>query len=132
MIPSDSIEWGCAMYGTGTKKMLNMLILDILKEYSDAEHRLLQQDIIDLLETNYGISCERRAVKSNIVSLQDMGYTISVKLFPRMEQKKKLLAYLKEGAFVVVKATADIDNFDGELSLGYVQGIKKAKKAKKQ
>ena len=32
------------MYGTGTKKMLNMLILDILKEYSDSEHRLLQQD----------------------------------------------------------------------------------------
>jgi hypothetical protein len=38
------------MYGTGTKKMLNMLILDILKEYSDSEHRLLLQDIIDLLK----------------------------------------------------------------------------------
>ena len=47
------------MYGTGTKKMLNMLILDILKEYSDSEHRLLQQDIIDLLESNYGMNCER-------------------------------------------------------------------------
>ena len=65
------------MYGTGTKKMLNMLILDILKEYSDSEHRLLQQDIIDLLESNYGISCERRAVKNNIVSLQEMGYDIA-------------------------------------------------------
>ena len=65
------------MYGTGTKKMLNMLILDILKEYSDKEHRLLQQDIIDLLESNYGISCERRAVKNNIVSLQEMGYDIA-------------------------------------------------------
>ena len=28
------------MYGTGNKKMLNMLILDILKDYSDTEHRL--------------------------------------------------------------------------------------------
>lgn len=65
------------MYGTGTKKMLNMLILDILKEYSDSDHRLLQQDIIDLLKSNYGISCERRAVKNNIVSLRDMGYDIS-------------------------------------------------------
>ena len=61
------------MYGTGTKKMLNMLILDILKEYSDSEHRLLQQDIIDLLESNYGMNCERRAVKNNIVKLQEMG-----------------------------------------------------------
>ena len=64
------------MYGTGTKKMLNMLILDILKEYSDSEHRLLQQDIINLLATNYGMDCERRAVKNNIVSLQEMGYDI--------------------------------------------------------
>ena len=65
------------MYGTGTKKMLNMLILDILKEYSDSDHRLLQQDIIDLLESNYGQSCERRAVKNNIVSLREMGYDIA-------------------------------------------------------
>ena len=64
------------MYGTGTRKMLNMLILNVLKEYSDSEHRLLQQDIIDLLESNYGISCERRAVRSNIDSLREMGYDI--------------------------------------------------------
>ncbi|SKB93261.1 Predicted DNA-binding transcriptional regulator YafY, contains an HTH and WYL domains [Lachnospiraceae bacterium] len=69
--PEDS-----TMYGTGTKKMLNMLILEILREYSDSEHRLLQQDIIDLLENNYGLSCERRAVKNNITSLQEMGYDI--------------------------------------------------------
>ena len=67
------------MYGTGTKKMLNMLILDILREYSDSEHRLLQQDIIDLLKSNYGMDCERRAVKNNIVSLQEMGYDIVAK-----------------------------------------------------
>ena len=64
------------MYGTGTKKMLNMLILDILKEYTDSEHRLLQQDIIDLLKLNYGMECERRAIKNNIVSLREMGYDI--------------------------------------------------------
>ncbi len=67
------------IYGTGTKKMLNMLILDILKEYSDSEHRLLQQDIIDHLELKYGMNCERRAVKNNIVKLQEMGYKISYK-----------------------------------------------------
>ena len=67
------------MYGTGTKKMLNMLILDILRDYSDSEHRLLQQDINDLLKNNYGMNCERRAVKNNIVSLQEMGYDIVAK-----------------------------------------------------
>jgi len=64
------------MFGTGTKKMLNMMMLDILKEYSDIEHRLRQKDIIELLNSNYGASCDRRSVKSNIVSLQDMGYDI--------------------------------------------------------
>ncbi len=77
----DSIYHGSgleeySMYGTGTKKMLNMLVLDILKEYSDTEHRLKQQDIIDLLDTNYGISCKRRAIKNNITSLQEMGYDV--------------------------------------------------------
>lgn len=64
------------MFGTGTKKMLIMLILDILKEYSDSDHRLLQQDIIDLLEIKYGMNCERRTVKNNIDKLREMGYKI--------------------------------------------------------
>ena len=64
-----------------------------------------------------------------IFDINDQTDTISVKLFPRTEQKERLLAYLKEGASVVVKATADIDSFDGELSLGYVQGIKKGKES---
>lgn len=46
------------MFGTGTKKMLNMMMLDILKEYSDIEHRLRQKDIIELLNSNYGASCD--------------------------------------------------------------------------
>ena len=41
------------MYATGNKKMLNMLILDILKEYSDENHRLTQQEIIRLLKANW-------------------------------------------------------------------------------
>ena len=34
------------MYATANKKMLNMLILDILEEYSDANHILRMQDLI--------------------------------------------------------------------------------------
>ena len=33
------------MYGTGNKKMLNMLILEILQKYSDEGHPLTQQEI---------------------------------------------------------------------------------------
>ena len=60
---------GNSMYATANKKMLNMLILDILKEYSDADHRLTQQEIIRLLKENYDMECDRRSVKNNIIYL---------------------------------------------------------------
>ena len=66
------------MYATGNKKMLNMLILEILKDYSDADHHLTQQDIIRLLKKNYDMACDRRSVKNNILSLKELGYDISM------------------------------------------------------
>ncbi len=66
------------MYATGNKKMLNMLILDILKEYSDEAHRLTQQEIIRLLKLNYDMECDRRSVKNNILCLKELGYEISM------------------------------------------------------
>ncbi len=74
------------MYATGNKKMLNMLILEILWKYSDEDHSLTQQDIIKLLGKNYDMSCDRRSVKSNVLSLKEMGYDIS------MEQGYRLLS----------------------------------------
>ena len=66
------------MYATGNKKMLNMLILEILKLYTDENHSLTQQEIIKLLDQNYGMECDRRSVKNNILSLKEMGYDISM------------------------------------------------------
>lgn len=66
------------MYATGTKKMLIILILKILEEYSDEDHHLTQQEIIKLLKLNYGMDCDRRSVKSNILALKEMGYDIDM------------------------------------------------------
>lgn len=66
------------MYATANKKMLNMLILDILKEYSDADHRLTQQEIIRLLKSNYDMECDRRSVKNNVLYLKELGCEISM------------------------------------------------------
>lgn len=66
------------MYGTGNKKMLNMLILELLEQYSDEEHKLTQQEIIRLLKNHYDMDCDRRTVKNNILSLQELGYEISM------------------------------------------------------
>ena len=66
------------VYGeTVTKKMLNILILDILRKYSDEEHHLTQQEIIRKLKSEYGVeSTDRRTVRDNVQSLVDMGYGI--------------------------------------------------------
>ena len=61
------------MYATGNKKMLNMLILEILRNYTDEDHSLTQQEIIKLLELNYGMDCDRRSVKNNVLSLKELG-----------------------------------------------------------
>lgn len=67
------------VYGTTSKKMLNMLILEILEKYSDEAHKLTQQEILRLLKTIYGVEeCDRRSVKANILSLIEMGIDISM------------------------------------------------------
>lgn len=60
------------------KKMLNICILKVLKEYTDSEHRLYQNDIIKIIEKKYGLSCERKAVSRNIEALRDFGYDIQI------------------------------------------------------
>ena len=64
------------MYAGGSKKLLPMLILEILKEHTDEQHRLTQQEIINNLWTQYGVKCDRRSVHNNLESLKDMGYDI--------------------------------------------------------
>lgn len=66
------------MYATANKKMLNMLILEILETYSDEEHHLTQQDILKILDRDYGMSCDRRSVKNNILYLMELGYDIDI------------------------------------------------------
>lgn len=65
------------VYGTETKKMLNILILEVLKNYSDSEHHLTQQEIMRKLKSDYGVEkIDRRSVKANVKSLSEMGYDI--------------------------------------------------------
>lgn len=58
------------------KKLALIRILDILKFYSDANHPLTQEDIIDYLESDYGIVIERKAVGRNISLLKEAGIEI--------------------------------------------------------
>ena len=54
---------------TPTKKMIPVLILDILRRHSDSEHTLTQTDIARHLKTEYDLDVERKAVRRNIDNL---------------------------------------------------------------
>lgn len=43
--------------------MIIINILDILKRYTDENHRLSQREIMDILEREYDMKVDRKAVK---------------------------------------------------------------------
>ncbi|MDO4489284.1 MAG: WYL domain-containing protein [Eubacteriales bacterium] len=68
------------MYILGDRQMLDLMILEILREYSDENHRLTQQQIIRYLKANYDVECDRRTVKSYVEKLQNMETDLGIKV----------------------------------------------------
>ena len=64
------------MYTKQPKKLLIMNILDILRRYSDADHRLSQKEIIEILRSEYDMEADRKSIKRNLMNLIDFGYTL--------------------------------------------------------
>ena len=64
------------MYTKQPKKMIVINILDILKRYTDENHRLSQREIMDILEREYDMKVDRKAVKRNLMNLIDFGYQV--------------------------------------------------------
>lgn len=58
------------------KKSALLRILQILQRYSDENHPLKQEDIIKILDAEYGIPLERKAIGRNIQLLKDAGVEI--------------------------------------------------------
>ena len=72
------------MYTVQPKKLLIMNILDILRKYTDENHRLSQRDIVDILKTEYMMNADRKTVKRNLMNLMDLGYEIEYEESIRM------------------------------------------------
>lgn len=60
-----------------------------------------------------------------IFNISDFTDTISVKIFTKEEEPTDLLEATAPGQFVKLKGVANIDRFDGELTIGSTVGIKK-------
>ncbi len=59
------------------KKLALIRTLQILEKYSDFDHPLKQEDFVKLLESDYGIVLERKAVGRNISLLKEAGFDIA-------------------------------------------------------
>ena len=103
------------MYTKQPKKLLIFNILDILRRYTDADHRLSQKEIEDILLTEYNMTAERKAIKRNLMNLIDFGYEIeyseSVRMVPNSKTGEMEESYVLSDFYLVREFT------DGELRL---------------
>ncbi len=66
-----------------SKGMLPVLILDILRKYTDEDHTVNQNKILEYLKNDYGLEVERKAIRRNIEELVRADYPIEYTETPR-------------------------------------------------
>lgn len=59
------------------KKSSMLLVLKVLEEYTDDNHYLTQQEIVDKINTLYGIELERKSIGSSLQLLEELDYDIA-------------------------------------------------------
>lgn len=59
-----------------SKKNKLLYILEILRNETDADHRYTTVDIMEKLESDYGITVERKSIYSDVEDLKSLGYGI--------------------------------------------------------
>lgn len=61
-----------------TSKANTICLLELLRDYSDADHIMKMREIIEKMQSVYNLKIDRRTVYSSIAVLLEMGYDISV------------------------------------------------------
>ena len=61
------------------KKLALIRVLQILERNSDFEHPIKHDKIVELLESEYGLVIERKAIGRNISLLNEAGYEIETR-----------------------------------------------------
>lgn len=58
------------------KQSNDLLVLQILSKYSDERHYLTATDVINLIQSEFGLNIERRTIYTTVDVLKEMGYDI--------------------------------------------------------
>ena len=98
------------------KKLALLRILQILEKHSDIDHPLGQKAIADILDRDYGIELERKAVSRNISLLKEAGFEIEqlpegAYLAERQFEDSELRLLIDgvlSGRFISAKHSADL------------------------
>ena len=97
------------------KRLLIMNILDILRRYTDEDHRLSQKEIADILKKDYDMIADRKSIRRNLLNLMDCGYDIEYSETVRMVPNPKT-GELEE-SYIWSDFYMEPDFTDGELRL---------------
>lgn len=71
------------------KKLLIIHIAQLLQRYSNETHPLSQQRILELLETEYGMTAERKSIRRNLERLLEAGMPLACRRAERVVHGKK-------------------------------------------
>ena len=71
------------------KKVIILYILQILQRYTDADHPMTQQQIMEKLRSDYDLEVNRATVKRNLSDLIDAGYEIQYTEVVRSQVNKQ-------------------------------------------
>lgn len=71
-----------------SKKRMLFNILDILRKYTDKNHRLSQKEIETILKEEYEMTADRKSIKTNLMKLEEFGYDIAYSESVRMIKNK--------------------------------------------
>lgn len=94
-----------------------------INELSDGLRDIVIKGMITSIETKE-IKNERIIIMFNITDFTD---TIGVKIFSTKEEFSDLKDELKVNKFISLLGSCSVDKFDNELTISYVQGMKKIK-----
>ena len=107
-------------YAPQPKKMIIVNILDILRKYSDADHRLSQAFIQNKLETEYAMKVDRKAVRRNLLNLIDSGYDIEYTETARKNYSSRAGEYEDNSTLSDFYIDRDFDNSEIKLLIDSV------------
>lgn len=113
-------------------KLKSFYVLDILRKYSDSEHRLTAENICSLLKSEYSVSAERKGIYRDIDALGEYGvdikktstgFFVDTRVF-RVAEIRLLVSAIQAASFITPdKAAMLTEKLSSQLSVHQAEQI---------